>query len=163
MTNWRDLAIAGGLALCAAIVMGVALPSLSAPADYRTRLETIEVRAAETRRLVRAAKAAPPLRPGAVCADANAAVGGLRQALIQTAGQLQLETSRIDVAESGDEVEGLTALAVRFEASGGYEAALALLERLDGLQPQIFADAIDLTSHTSSVTLNFSGRAFCSA
>lgn len=163
MNNWRDLAIAGGIALCAAVVMGVALPSLSAPKDFHPRLEALETGAAEVRRLSRTGRGAKPMRASAVCADAGEAASQLRQTLSQDAAQLKLDISRVDVAPAGEETGGLAVLDIRFEAGGGYDAALAMLERLDRLQPQIFADTVDLTSRTSSVTISFSGRAFCAA
>jgi hypothetical protein len=63
---------------------------------------------------------------------------------------------------SPDAVCAHPAEAERFQASGSYESALMAMDQLAKRRPQVFADTVDLTSKTSSVTLVFSGRVFCS-
>ena len=62
-----------------------------------------------------------------------------------------------------DEAEaGLAPVTVQFQADGRYDAVIGLLSLLNRSQPAIFVDAIDLKSQTSSVSLKFSGRIYCS-
>lgn len=161
----RELALAGGLALGCALVMSIALSSLSRPKDFDERLALLERRTAEAERLARTARTAKAYRPGVICAGSPAdQAAAIRSTLESQAGQTQLSLTVVDVSPEGDGGDGarLETLRVRFEAAGAYEAALGLLETLERVQPQIFVDTVDLVSKTSSVTLSFSGRAFCS-
>lgn len=160
--NTRDTILAAGLALCAAVVMGVTVASLSTPKAFEPRTSKLEQGTDEVRGLLRM-RAASGLETGVICAgDPAAAARRLREAIGQDAGLLRLTLTSLDVSVEGAEGAGLSTLRIRLDASGGYDAALGLLERIDGHNPQVFADTVDLVSKTSSVTIRFSGRAFCS-
>lgn len=152
--------MAGVAALCA-LAAGVALTVLSRPSGLEDRLEGIERRADQTAQLLRPRREVG-LAPDAVCTgDIGRQVATLRSAVSKLGAEQDLELSSLDIAPEAPGRSGLTPVRIRFEASGGYEAALTLLDRMGRIQPQVFADTVDLVSQTSSVDLSFSGRVFC--
>lgn len=162
----RDLVIAGGLALASAIAFGVTLAAVAAPKDLRKDLAAISAEADQASALIKRSRGKPGLERGQLCARAAAEEAqALQASLANQASQLRLtplslETRALE-AEKG--VGKLTPIAIRLEVSGAYPDAIALLDALAAAQPKVFADAVDLTSNTSTVTLTFSGRVFCSA
>ncbi|TAJ28694.1 GspMb/PilO family protein, partial [Bosea sp. (in: a-proteobacteria)] len=134
----------------------------STPKDFTTRLAAVEQRSVETRGMLRA-RGTNVFSPDAVCGrptevEANA----LQQELATYGARLNLRLSGLTIAPEVTTTEGLAAIRLRFQASGSYESALLALDQLAKRRPQVFADSVDLTSKTSSVTLVFSGRLFCS-
>lgn len=161
----KTLAVAGAVGLAGALVFALLAASLARPEGYAERVAALDQKVAEIERLARKARGDRSTRAGQICVGpASAQADALRSQIQDNAGQLQLDLTVVEVAASGDGgANALETLRVRFEAAGSYEAAFGLLERLQRLQPQIFADTVDVTSKTTSVTLSFTGRAFCSA
>ncbi|MFZ3004788.1 MAG: hypothetical protein WA047_01345 [Phenylobacterium sp.] len=158
----REAAIAAGLALAAALVLGVTLTALSTPKDFKSRLSTVEQQTVETRGMLRA-RGTSLFSPDAVCnRSAEAEANALREELATYGARLNLRLSGLSAAPEVTTTDGLAGVRLRFQASGSYESALMALDQLAKRRPQVFADTVDLTSKTSSVTLVFSGRLFCS-
>ena len=130
-------------------------PRLRQASDEVTQVETTLVRA----------QGVSPYVPGAVCHDAGpAAEAALKQRLQAAASASQVSLGGLTTAlGAGDEAQGgLTPVTFRVEASGHYEAVVALLGSLTKAGPQVFVDTADLKSQASSVALKLSGRVFCS-
>lgn len=156
-----DGAWTAAIAAVCALAAGVALTVLGRPAHLEDRLGAIEQRADQTAQLLRPRQDLGAA-PEAVCSgDLVRQVAVLRTAVSDLGREQDLELSGLDIAPEAPGRSGLTPVRIRFEASGGYEAALTLLDRLGRIQPQVFADTVDLVSQTSSVDLTFSGRVFC--
>ncbi len=159
----RDLAIAGGIAATGALLMGLVMASLSAPPEQKARLAALDQELAQVTSLSRISREGPTLPPGAICTKAPAEEAQvLANAIKDDAGQFKLTVTGLEVAPAAGTDGRLAAVRIRYEASGPYEAALGLLDLMSKRSPQIYADSVDLTSKGSSVTLAFSGRAFCS-
>lgn len=158
----RELAIAGGVMASAALAFGVLLATLASPSNFNARLEALYRGVGDAQRLARPVRGATILPAGAVCASAADATTSLSTALREAAGQAQLQAIRVQVAtEPRRGRTGLVPLRIRFEAEGGYDAALQMLDLIGRQQPQVFADTTDLVSKGATVSLAFSGRAFC--
>lgn len=162
----RDVMMAGGVAACCAIVAAVTLSSLSSPKDLDARAAAVEQKAAQAKRLFRPDRQAQTTAPDAVCSrrpeDQAAA---LRQSVGALATQAGLEMRTLDVRPEAPEAADakLVPVRLRFEAIGPYDAVVGLVGQLSQQRPEIFVDAVDLVSKTSTVTIAFSGRVFCSA
>ena len=139
------------------------LSALAKPSHYADRRAALERQVEQIERLQNTPRSGATYPKGAVCR------GGLDQGAKQVEQALRAAAGP-DVTVSNLVIEdlpqadspGLRAARVRFEAVGGYDQALALLTALQPLRPVIFADSVDLTSKTSSIALNFSGRFYCS-
>jgi hypothetical protein len=160
-------AIAGAaIVLGSAVAMGVLLASLSAPQGFGVRLAALAQQADEAKRLARPVRVTDPLAADVACArPAPEQSETLRASLASGASGLGLSVTRLEVSPQGSAgpSAGVTPIVVRVDASGSYEAALGLLAQLHKASPQIFADSVDLVSKTSSVSISFTGRAFCAA
>jgi len=162
--NTQNAMVAAGLALAGAVTMGVLLASLSAPPHFRARVAALKQQADEASRLLRPARMDGAAGVGSVCARAGEQPEALRKDLADYASQLGLQLSGVDIVTEPDvgAHEALTPLQLRFEATGGYDGALGLLDLLSRRQPDVFVETVDLTSNVSSVTIAFSGHVYCS-
>ena len=159
----RELAIAGGVAAGAALLMGIVLATASTPRDFKAELAQLQTEAKAVQGLARHAKASGPYPVDAVCAEpASAAARMLLEAVRQDAADLQLTAARLDVAP-GAAGRVLQPVNLRFEVSGSYEGVSQMLQRLARIRPLVFAETVDMIPKTSSVTLSFAGRAYCGA
>jgi hypothetical protein len=141
------------------------LSELSRPANLEGRLAAVQQDAEEARQLFhrRSTSTAPA---DAICRAAPATGATRLQdalgAATAASGVLQ-PAVEVRPGRSGDGQDRLSALMLRVEAQGSYEAALDLLARLSDVRPMIFVDTVDIRSATSFVTITISGRAYCSA
>jgi len=156
--------LAGGLA---ALLAATGLAALARPADRAARIAALEVKLDRLHRLERAPVGGLVYPKDAVCRDGavrGAAV--VEQALRAGLGEAKLVRISFEPepATSGPASVGAapTAVALRFETEGSYEDATALLSTLDAVRPAIFVDTVDLETRTSAVSLQFSGRFYCS-
>jgi hypothetical protein len=157
------LAVAGavvGGAVAIAAAMG--LSALARPADQAVRLAELNRKIDRIEVLRRAPADGATYPKGAVCRDGVGRGAILvEQALRADLGQARLVRVAFDPS-TAVEGEGLLAVSFRFETLGSYEDAMGLLRGLDAARPTIFADSVDLVSKTSAVSLQFSGRFYCS-
>jgi hypothetical protein len=161
----RDLAMAGAAAASTALALVLLLTTLATPKDFNTRLADLTSAAEATQRLARPIRNAEILPAGAICEAAGEGARTLAASLRDAAAQAGLQAVRVSVMpQGGQAVRGrLATLDVRFEAEGGYDAALQMLDVIGRQKPQVFADTVDLTSKAAAVSLSFSGRAFCAS
>ena len=160
----RDAIIAVSVALASALVLGLILAAISTPPDFKARLVEVQQQVDEAGRLARPSRTPSAYPADALCTRLPAEQAQiLRSDLTEAAAQARVEVKRMEVGLGGSTSdERLAPLRVKVEASGSYESALLMLEAMGKLRPQIFADTVDLTPKASTVTLSFSGRAFCS-
>ncbi|WP_340643891.1 hypothetical protein [Phenylobacterium sp.] len=161
----RDGIIAVTIALASALILGLILAAISTPADFKARLAEVQQQVDEAGRLARPSRALSSYPADALCTRIPVEQAQiLRSDLTQAAAQAQIEVKRMEVGPGGGSTtdDRLATLRVKVEASGSYESALLMLEAMGKLRPQLFADTVDLTPKASTVTLSFSGRAFCS-
>lgn len=159
----REMGLAAGLALSSALLMSMLLAAIASPKALTSRVATLQAQADEAGRLLQRSRAPAGYALDAVCAKSvDRQARDLRDALQGYAGALQLNMTGVEI-EPLVTRGALAPIRLRFQASGSYEAAVRLLGALADQRPLIFADSVDLTSRTSSVTLVFTGRAYCSA
>lgn len=159
----RGAALAAVAGAAAALAFGLGLTAISRPANLAERLDGLETKADEAGRILRARRDLD-VSPDAVCTrDPGEQAAALRTLLSQVTAQQNLEVGSMEVSPDAPERSGMVPVRVRFEVTGGYDASLTALEALSRARPQIFVDAVDLASKTSSVTLTFTGRVFCAA
>lgn len=161
----KDFGIAAAVALSCALAFSLALAALSTPKDFTEGLSSIAGQADQAAKLLQRGQRDERLAKGQVCSrpvEEEAQV--LQTSLAGQASQLRLSLSNVDVraGERTDPRSRLTPVLIRFEVSGAYGDAVAMLDGLGAAQPEVFVDTVDLASNTSSVTLAFSGRVFCS-
>jgi hypothetical protein len=160
--NGPGLAVAGavvGGAVAIAAAMG--LSALARPTDRAARLAELDRKIDRIEVLQRAPADDVTYPKGAVCREGVGRGAILvEQALRADLGQARLV--RITFEPSTTAGEGLLAVSFRFETLGSYEDAMGLLRGLDAARPTLFADSVDLVSKTSAVSLQFSGRFYCS-
>ncbi|UTP39753.1 GspMb/PilO family protein [Phenylobacterium sp. LH3H17] len=160
----RDAFIVTGAVAGCALGLGMLLATIAAPKAVETRARALEAQVPEIARLMRPGRGAATLQPGTICAGTPARQAqDLRAQLTSLAGERQLGLTALDVRiePAADPRSKVTPIRFRFEVSGPYDGAIELLRRLAANRPMVFADTVDLSSQTSSVTLAFSGRVFC--
>jgi hypothetical protein len=161
----RDAALGFAVAAGSALLMAFILASAGSPSGFRGRLQQLETQARQTQDLLRP-KPSDDLYPAdAICQGDPTMIGkAFRNSLTTFAAQasLNLETLDVGVEPPTSDPSALTPVRLRFTATGPYEGAIMFLQSLSRQRPEIFADAVDLTSKTSNVTISFSGRVFCS-
>ncbi|WP_310540384.1 hypothetical protein [Phenylobacterium sp.] len=159
----RPAVFAASLALGSALVMALVLTSISTPAGFKSRLAAVSDQVADADRRSRSSSAPGVFPVDAVCTrTAERQAEFLGDSLQGYAAPLQLDLRGLEIVAGVPSGRGkLVPVRFRFQASGSYEAAIGLLDALSRQRPQIFADTVDLTSKTSSVTLVFSGRLYC--
>jgi hypothetical protein len=161
----RDYLLLAGAAAAAAVVTGVVLAQTAMPSNFAQRLAALDQKTEKIHRWA-LRPGAPDFPQGAVCT--GGAVRGeaalrARIAAEAQASQLGLSTLEVRLDPDGRPERSLEPLDVTFEVKGTYQAGLDLMARLALVRPLIFAEAVDLTSNTSSVTLKVYGRAYCVA
>jgi hypothetical protein len=160
-----DLVPIVGIVAAAAVVTGLVLTGLASPPDFARRVAALDGRADQIRRWTSVRPGASQYPQGAIC---NIGLGKAQDLLrADIGGQAQasgLALSTLEVGADRDAPLGqtLVPIRVRFQVQGAYAAVIGLMDRLSRTRPLLFADAVDLTSNTTSVTMKFSGRAFCS-
>lgn len=161
----QSLMLTAAIGLAVAVAAGLGLAGLSTPAAFSTRLENLDLRLDELQRLSKLYAGAGGNRTDAICGrPAVEEADVLRQVIMGDAAALGLTVVRAEVSPAAQRPNSpLIPLSVRLEANGPYEGALTLLAHLQKFSPEVFADSMDLTSKTTSVTLAFSGRAFCAS
>lgn len=160
-TKAMDAALAAGLGLACALILGVTLAAVAAPADFAARVAKVDADVELTQRLLRAPRGAA-VSPEALCRrDPSEQAGRMRAELETFAAQANLTLSGLRITPDDSRAGRLVPVQVRFEARGSYEAVLLILDRLARQQPQVFAETVDLTSQTTSVALVFKGRLYC--
>jgi hypothetical protein len=165
----RERANGPGLAVAAAVLGGamaiaaaMGLSALARPADRTARLAELDRKIDRIEALQRAPSSGATYSKGAVCREGVGRGASLvEQKLRADVGQARLVRVVFDPSTPVDG-EGLMAVSFRFETLGSYEDAVSLLRSLDAARPAIFADSVDLVSKTSAVSLQFSGRFYCS-
>lgn len=158
----REAATAAAMtaAVAAAAVFG--LMSLTKPAHFDERLATVRGQADLARRLTSKHRA-PTFPSGAICSlSPPVEAERLRAELQSAAAASKLDQVDIQVNPQRDADDGLAPLRVRLSASGPYESVLGVLQKLSAVRPVFFVDTVDLTSKTSFVALNLTGRVLCS-
>lgn len=165
----RERANGPGLAVVAAVIGGavaivaaMGLSALARPADQAARLAELDRKIGRIEALQRAPSGGATYPKGAVCREGvGRGATLLEQKLRADLGQARLVRVAFDPSTAVDG-EGLMAVSFRFETLGSYDDAMGLLRGLDAARPIIFADSVDLVSKTSAVSLQFSGRFYCS-
>ena len=161
----KDLMLAGGLAAGLAVGLGILLSSLTVPSGFKDRLTGVETGVEAAQRQIRPLRDAEAPPPGAICASHVRDAQPLADRLREAAAQLQLQAVRVQVAPAPAAAQrsGLAALSVSFEAEGGYDAAVQMLDVIGRQKPQVFVDTVDLGVKGAAVTLSMTGRAFCAS
>lgn len=161
-TEW---AAAAGAAVVLATVAVFALTVTSRPSELVSRLAAVEANAEEARQLFRRRVAASAPADAICRAEPGAAAAKLRSEIAAVVAGSGLAEPVVEVRSTpqGGGANRLSALAVRVETQGSYEAVLGLLAQLSNVRPIVFVDTVDLRSATSFVTLSVSGHAYCSA
>jgi hypothetical protein len=153
------------IAVFVALIVYLTLAMISRPSRLTPRLAEAAARADEAAGLTAASRGLALFPAGTVCAEAPAPAGhALEQRLRAAASVAGVTLGAVSTAPSaGDEaLGGLTQFTFHVDASGRYEAVLAMLGMLDGVGPKLFIDTADLKSKTPMVALKLSGREFCS-
>lgn len=162
----RDAFITTGVVAGCALGLGLLLAAIASPKPVETRAKALEAEAVTIARLMQPGRGDTTLPPGTICATApEQQAQDLRAQLtaFATARQLGLTAIDVRVEPAADPRAKVTPIRLRFEASGPYDGAIEMLRLLAANRPSVFADTVDLSSQTSSVTLSFSGRLFCGA
>jgi hypothetical protein len=155
-----------GIAAAAAVVAGLLLVGIGTPSGFQRRLAALDQRTEQLRRWTSVRPSAAHYPQGAVCAMGVAKAEDLLRAGISNQAQAgRLTMSALDVGVDRDAPLGqtLAPLRVRFQVQGSYQGLVELMDRLSQTRPLLFVDNLDLISNTTSVTMKFSGRAYCSA
>lgn len=161
-SNGPGLAVVAAMAGGAmAIVTATGLSALARPSDRAARLAEVERKLDRVEALQRGTSDGPTYARGAICREGvGRGAARVEDKLRSNLGQAKLTAITFDPSMPvGD---SLMAVSFRFETVGSYEDAVALLRGLDEARPGIFADSVDLVSKTSAVSLQFSGRFYCS-
>jgi hypothetical protein len=149
-----------------AVLTVLLLGILAAPTDFRLRVDDLARHAVELQASARRSGEPEDLPLEAVCTGPpDRQIERVRAFVTSTAQAQKLDLKRLQIGiELGSHLnETLTPVRVRFQAEGGYEGALGMLDALSRMRPILFADSVDLRSKTSSVVFDISGRMFCSA
>jgi hypothetical protein len=153
------------IAVFVALIGYLTLVMISRPSRLTPRLAEASARADEAAGLTAASRGLALFPAGTVCADAPApASHALEQRLRGAAAAAGVTLGAVTTAPSaGDEaLGGLTQVTFQVDATGRYEAVMAMLGTLGSAGPKLFIDTADLKSETPTVALKLSGREFCS-
>lgn len=161
-TAQAALAIAVGAACAGATWFGMS--ALAAPAAFEARRAELEATVA------RLEQAAAGVRRSSVHGGDGACpglddgdVGTLKQGVATLAAQSGVTLTDLVAAPPSD-LAGhgrLAPVALRLQAIGPYETIREFLERLAEAKPELFVDALDLTSAAPDVKLKLTGKVFC--
>jgi hypothetical protein len=155
--------IAVTLAVASACFSAFALSRLSHPADYKESTASIAAKLDRADKLLKAPGDAFAYPVATLCSDQVAATDALKKG-VETgaaASSVALTSLLVNASSSVSPGAELSPIEVRFEATGQYEALLQLLNSLSKTQPEVFVESLDLKPQTSTVSMKFSGRAFC--
>lgn len=161
-----DIAFAVGAAAAGAMVLGVALASLSTPKDFQNRVAGLQAQAERAEALLKPVRERGPFGVEALCTrDALEEAQLLHERISQQAQQASLTLDSLDARTepAPDVSERVVPVRLRFSVTGSYEGAVGLLSLLGRERPQVFVDSLDLMPKVSNVTLSLSGRVFCGA
>jgi hypothetical protein len=153
------------IAAFVAVVFYLVLSLVARPHGLTPRLSQVSGEVGQVETTLAGARGTSPYAPNAVCHDAGpAAEAALKQRLQSAASAAQVSLASLaSGVGAGDEARGgLVPVTFQVEASGHYEAVVALLGALAKAEPEVFVDTADLKSQTASVALKLSGRVFCS-
>jgi len=141
-----------------------ALSWLATPVALKTRLAGIDEAVRQVATIGRQAGDPGRYADHALCeAPLLEAAQTLQGQLVNVAAAARLTASSVTVIPpdpNGDSARP-TPVSFKLEASGGYEAVLGLIRSLGQNEPEVFADTLDLTSQTSSVSIKLTGRVLC--
>jgi hypothetical protein len=154
------------IAAISAVATGLGLGALSTPANFGPRLASVDQKADQVRRWTAVKASAIEFPQGAVCSGGGAKQEDLLRAHVANqaqAGKLTLSSLEVGPDKAAPLGQILIPLRLSFQVQGSYDAILGLMSELSSVRPLVFADTVDLVSHTTSVTLKFRGRVFCSA
>lgn len=160
----RDAFVVTGVVAGCALGLGVLLAAISTPKQIEVRVKALEAESTAIERLMKSTRSSVALESGTICATPpEDQVQAFREQLTTLANERNLGLTALDVGIDPlrDENAGVIPIRLRFEVSGAYGGAIELLRSLAAHRPAVFADTVDLSSQTSSVTLVFSGRVFC--
>jgi len=158
------LAVASAMAAgVLAVAVALGLSALAKPADLAQRRAALNQKIQRIETLSKISGGPGSLPKGAVCQGDLSEGGQQIEQSLRSSAQGAFELTDLSFAPL-PQSDGLAIRAgtVRFQATGGYEQVLGLLKSLEGARPLVFADTVDLVSNTSAVTLQFSGRFYCS-
>lgn len=161
-----SIAYGAAVATMSAIAFALLLSALSTPQGYKERIATLQQKVEGVRRMLKPPAELAPYPADAVCAKGvSPTLDQLRKDIGGQAETAKLVLSQVELGpdEQARLGETLIPLQLKLQAQGSYESTIALLALLARHRPMVFADTVDLSSKTSSVTLKFSGRLFCSA
>jgi len=151
-------AIAGG----SAVLLAVLLSSLAAPGELSRRIAALAERTASLDHGFQSEKAPPLSDLRLVClTSAERGAADLQTLVRGVAGQQGLTLADFRIDDAPPTAAGVQPVVFRFQATGSYEGAISILRGLAAYRTAVFVDQADLTSNSSSVTLNFTGRMMC--
>ncbi len=159
------MAAAVALALAGGWIAFAGLSALASPNALKQRLAALELATIRTEQAPRAGGDPSTYMAHALCRERPEAAGQALQArLASAAAAADMATPKIvltppDVTWTGGRPAPIL---FQLETSGRYDAALSMLKALAGSEPEIFADQMDVTSQTSTVSIKLSGRVLCS-
>ena len=163
MRATATLTLAGLVAATCGAAVWFGLSAVAAPSGFETRRDGLDATVARLERTVDSARRSPVHSPNAACpspGDGDLAV--MKQGLMAMADESGATLTDLVATPPPDPGSGrLTAVALRLQAAGPYESVLALLERLGEAQPEIFVEALDLSSAAPNVKLKLTGKVFC--
>ena len=159
----RLFLIAGGVAAVSAAGFSFLLKAVATPRDFEVRAAAVEEGIEGVRRAIGRRVGDDQLGAGAICKiPLSEQSQALRTVLTSHAEQHRLKLSGMEVAPDVSVLgETLVQGRLRFRVEGDYETTVATLDMLNQARPKIFAETVELTSGSSSVTLSFSGKFFC--
>lgn len=156
-------AVAAGTAVAVTLVSLFWLfATLSSPAHTDLRLEEIERRLTHARATLDAGVGARRYPTGAVCRDVAQGMTEGRAMIAAAAGEAGVALAEVHVVRSApDPGPMLGVLTVDLAAKGQEPALTKFLHGLADRQPLIIADAVDLGSDGTDVSLRVKGRFIC--
>lgn len=140
------------------------LSRLAQPAGLGARLHSVDAAVAKAESAPREGGDPSFYVKDAICRDPPSRAADLLKTRLATqAAAAGLQAPKITIADPGsaDVSQALTPVMFELEATGRYDMVLAYLKLLSRDGPEIFADAVDLKSEVSAVSLKLSGRVMC--
>jgi type II secretion system (T2SS) protein M len=167
MTEDRgSIGVITGAALVAtvtAVAAVVMLSHIAKPTASDSRLARVKGTIERAQTMSRASGNAEAYGARAVCPGRSTAdLEAIRSDLIRAAVRAGLTPPVLSVtASTGGDDSRIAPVSVSVQAEGRYDAILNLLGQLEKLQPELFVDAVDVTSKAAAIHLRLSGKVFC--